>query len=57
MVVINSVELNKNPVSTGEQFIISVEIGTWDNLKANFTWDSLKRSGMTWNQLKARGEE
>ena len=57
MIAINSIELSKNPVSVNESFIIRVEIGTWDNVKANFTWDSLKNSGLTWDTLKARGEE
>ncbi len=57
MIAINSIELSKNPVSVNESFIIRVEIGTWDNMKANFTWDSLKNSGLTWDTLKARGEK
>lgn len=57
MLVINDVSLSKSQVKPGEKLLISVEIGTWDNVKAKYTWDSLKNSGLTWNTLKARGEK
>lgn len=52
MILINDVLMSPNPVSVSEQFLISVKIITWDNLKANYTWDSLKTSGETWDSLR-----
>lgn len=52
MLLINQVKLSKNPVQTGEEVLLSVEIVTWDSLKAKHTWNSLKNSGETWDSLR-----
>lgn len=52
MLKIDSVSIVPNPVTCGEDFVISVKIITWDTLKADYTWDSLKNSGETWESLR-----
>lgn len=42
--VIDNVTLSKNPVKTGEQFKTTVSLVTWNYLKKNYTWGSLKSS-------------
>ena len=51
--VITDVELSKNPATVNEEIkvIIAVEAITWDYLNKNYTWDSLKASGLTWDSL------
>lgn len=52
MLLINDVNITPNPVGTNEKLLVSVTIITWDYLLANYTWDSLKNSGKTWDDLK-----
>lgn len=53
---ISGVALTPNPVNVNGALKISVQITeidtTWNYLKENYTWDSLKTSGETWNTLK-----
>ena len=53
---ISGVTLTPNPVNVNGALKISVSISeietTWNYLKENYTWDSLKASGETWNTLK-----
>lgn len=51
MYKIDSVFLNPNPVDCGDSLEISVKIITWDSLNQGYTWDSLKNSGKTWDDL------
>lgn len=50
--VIKAVQISKNPVNVGESFKITVDVITWEYLKHNYTWGSLKSSGMKWGDLK-----
>lgn len=52
MFLINAINMSPNPANAGEDILVSVEIITWDNLKAQFTWDSLKNSGDTWGSIR-----
>lgn len=53
---ISDVALTPNPVNVNGSLKISVSVieieATWNYLKENYTWDSLKASGETWNTLK-----
>jgi hypothetical protein len=55
MIQITNVEISKNPVSTGETFIISVTanevIATWADVK-NTLWSTLK--SLTWDRVKRK---
>lgn len=55
MIKVESIELSKNPVSTGENVIISVSVVTHAYLKANYTHQQLKQ--YTHHELNRRGEE
>lgn len=56
MIVIYDAKISKQIVTPGETVILKISIGTWNNVKAIYTWDTLKNSGLTWNTLKSRGE-
>ena len=51
---IAEVRITPNPVNVSNSFKLEVTAfqTTWDYLKQNYTWDSLKSSGQTWNSLK-----
>lgn len=55
MIEINKVEYSKNPVSSGETFIISVTVSetfaTWADLKTK-TWAAIK--AVTWDKVKRK---
>lgn len=52
MILINNLNITPNPTNVNNNILISVSIITWNNLKANYTWDSLKKSGETWKSLR-----
>ena len=41
----------KNTVSTGELFILSVDVSTWDFIKKQMTWETLKKKYVKWGDL------
>lgn len=49
--IIQDVTLSKNTVTTGEKVLLSVAVLTWDYLNKNYTWESLKDSGLTWGMM------
>lgn len=49
---VDNLKLSKNTVNPGEQVRLSLAVITWDYLKKNYTWNSLKNSGMKWQDLK-----
>lgn len=55
MIEIKSVEYSKNPVSTGEAFIISVTVdevfASWADLKSK-TWSEIM--SITWDMIKRK---
>lgn len=52
MLKINMVNMAPNPVEAGSEFLLQINIITWDSLKAKHTWDSLNGSGETWKTLR-----
>lgn len=47
-----NVKLSKRTVSTGERFIIQVDIIDWDWIKKNIaTWNTLKTNFAKWGDL------
>lgn len=55
MIIFEKVEISKNPLSTGESFILKVtvreEMADWTNVKAN-VWNKLKN--ITWDKVKRK---
>ena len=55
MINISKVEYSKNPVSTGETFVVSVTanevIATWADVKSAL-WSALK--SLTWDKVKRK---
>lgn len=55
MIVIDNIELSKNPVSTSEVFIIRVtareEMAIWDDLQVK-TWGNL--TDKTWDMVRRK---
>lgn len=49
--LILNVEMTKQRVSTGENFIIRVSVNTWDFLAKNYTWQSLYNNYEKWSDL------
>lgn len=49
--LILNVEMTKQRVSTGENFIIRVSVNTWDFLAKNYTWQSLYDNYEKWSDL------
>ena len=42
MLKINMANMVPNPTEVGSKFLLQINIITWDFLKSNYTWDSLK---------------
>lgn len=55
MIVVDTLEISKNPVKTGEAFIIKISarevMSTWDDTKTS-KWEVLKSK--TWDMLKRK---
>ena len=53
--LILNVEMTKQTVNVGENFIIRVSINTWDFLAKNYTWQSLYNNYEKWSDLINNG--
>lgn len=55
MIVVDNIELSKNPVDTGETFIIKIELheemATWQDAR-NKTWSNMLLT--TWDKFKRK---
>ena len=49
--LILNVEMTKQTVNVGENFIIRVSINTWEKKKKNYTWQSLYENYEKWSDL------
>lgn len=52
MAHLEHVTITPNPVSAGEQFIVSVAISTWDYLGKNYTWADLAEK--KWSEVESQ---
>lgn len=52
---VENVTLKPNPVCTGDQYIVSAAISTWDHLNVNYTWSDL--TGKKWNEVNSQWQE
>lgn len=52
MLKINMANMVPNPTEVGSKFLLQINIITWDSLKAEYTWESLRSSGETWLTLR-----
>ena len=55
MIVFDNIEISKNPVSTGEAFVLKVtvreEMANWTDVKINL-WSKLKN--IAWDKVKRK---
>ena len=54
MLKINDVKMFPNPVETNSNFLVSIEIIVWLQLKINYTWDSLESGFKSWIELRKK---